>query len=292
VQTEAQGPGRLRIGELSRRVGVSPELLRAWERRYHLLSPARSEGGFRLYSEEDARRVAHMLEHLAAGISAAEAARLARAEPGVDRPDADGGPLTDDLGEGLRRAFDAFDEVAAQALLDRALADFTLDTVLRDIVLPYLDELGERWARGDATVAQEHFATSLLRGRLLGLGRTWGAGGGPRALLACVPGELHDLGLVCFGLALRAHGWRITYLGPDTPLSSLAATADLIRPAIVVVNVVVVSLHSDARGELAALAGSHRLAIAGAGADARLAESIGAELLEGDPLTAAAWVGS
>src|SRR5271167_2381004 len=67
------GP-RLRIGELSRRVGVSPELLRAWETRYGLLSPARTAGGLRLFSEHDERRVLLMRRHIAAGLSASEAA--------------------------------------------------------------------------------------------------------------------------------------------------------------------------------------------------------------------------
>src|SRR5512134_638137 len=69
--------GYLRIGELSRRTGVAPELLRAWERRYGLLRPARSEGGFRLYSDADERRVELMRLHLRRGLAAAEAARLA-----------------------------------------------------------------------------------------------------------------------------------------------------------------------------------------------------------------------
>ena len=82
----------------------------------------------------------------------------------------------------------------------------------RDAGPPYLHELGERWAHAKASVAQEHFASVLPRA----LARDWGRGRGPHALLACVPGDQHDLGLICFGLALRAHGWRITYLGADT----------------------------------------------------------------------------
>ena len=93
--------------------------------------------------------------------------------------------------------------------------------MLRDVVLPYLRDLGERWERGEATVAQEHFASNVLRGRLLGLARGWGRGSGPRAVLACAPGELHDLPLIVFGLVLSARGWVITYLGPDTPISTI-----------------------------------------------------------------------
>jgi MerR family transcriptional regulator, light-induced transcriptional regulator len=83
--------------------------------------------------------------------------------------------------------------------------------------------VGERWQDGRLSVAQEHFATNLIRGRLLGLARGWGAGSGHRAVLACVPGELHDIGLIVFGLCLRERGWRITYLGADTPPLSVAA---------------------------------------------------------------------
>ena len=86
------------------------------------------------------------------------------------------------------------------------------------------------------SVAQEHFASALLRGRLLGLARGWGNAGSPLALLACVPGDQHDLGLICFGLALRRHGWRITYLGPDTPLDTVGETARLLGPALVVLT--------------------------------------------------------
>jgi MerR family transcriptional regulator, light-induced transcriptional regulator len=73
----SEGLPVLRIGELSRRVGVNGHVLRAWERRYLLLQPVRSEGGFRLYTEADERRVRRMRDHLARGLSAAEAARAA-----------------------------------------------------------------------------------------------------------------------------------------------------------------------------------------------------------------------
>src|SRR6476659_8076246 len=76
----ATDPGPLRIGEFARRVGVNPELLRAWERRYGLLLPVRSSGGFRLYTADDGERVARMRQALDAGLSAAEAARVALQE--------------------------------------------------------------------------------------------------------------------------------------------------------------------------------------------------------------------
>ncbi|HEU4451358.1 MAG TPA: MerR family transcriptional regulator [Gaiellaceae bacterium] len=276
--------GRLRIGELSRRVGVSPELLRAWEVRYGLLRPTRSAGGFRLYSAADEARVRRMREYQEEGLSAAEAARLA-AEADGEAPAA-AGPAAPD-GSELVRSLDAFDEPGAQQALDRALAAVSLDTVLRDLLVPYLADLGERWEAGTATVAQEHFATSLLRGRLLGLARGWGQGTGPLAVLACAPGELHDLGLISFGLALRARGWRIAYLGPDTPVDTLLETAGSLGPDLVVVSATTpqrVSRLRDALGELARVA---PLALAGPGPKQALAESVGALLLADDPVTEA-----
>lgn len=286
--------GPVRIGELSRRVGVTPEALRAWERRYGILAPTRTEGGFRLYSEDDERRIRRMLQHLEEGLSAAEAARLARADPPA-RPslapatdDGSGAPTAAALGEQLRHALDGFDDVSAHSVLDRLLGSYPLESVLRDAVLPYLHELGDRWAHAQASVAQEHFASALLRGRLLALSRGWGHGRGPHALLACVPGDQHDLGLICFGLALRAHGWRITYLGADTPLLTLMETADLLQPALVVVSAAIPQLARSALGGLRELACVAPLALAGSGTDASIAETVGARWLNEDPVAAAA----
>src|SRR5690242_15840520 len=103
----------LRIGELSRRLGVSDHVLRAWETRYGLLQPVRTEGGFRLYSAADEARVRQMQAHLANGLSAAEAARAALAEDPSARPDVwltnTSEPITRELGAALRDALDAFD---------------------------------------------------------------------------------------------------------------------------------------------------------------------------------------
>lgn len=284
----------IRIGELSRRVGVSAELLRAWERRYDLLSPARTSGGLRLYGPDDERRVLRMREHLAAGVSAAEAARMARREPPTV-PTAPGTPheqgTADSVWAGaqLRQALDRFDEPAAHAALDRLLSGFSLQTVVHEAVLPYLHELGDRWeAMGDEIIAEEHFASALLRGRLLGLARGWGAGYGPLALLACLPGDPHDLGLICFGLALRANGWRITFLGPDTPLATVAETAGRLRPALVVLTAMIRPPSGVLGIDLAAITASAPLALAGRAVSEADAAAIGARFLSGDPFVTAA----
>jgi len=281
--------GVLRIGELSRRVGVSPEVLRAWERRYGVLRPTRSEGGFRLYSTADEDRVRRMLALQQEGLSPAVAARTAAAED--DGASAASALPAKALRQALGDALDRFDEGAANRAFDRALGMLTLDTLLRQIVLDYLTDLGERWSAGLASVAQEHFATNVLRGRLLGLARDWGQGGGPLALLACPPGELHDLGLICFGLALRARGWRIAFLGADTPIDTLKHTADALHPDLVVLTATTPRRLSSIRSELRELGGATRLAVAGAGTTQALATSIRAELLNGDPVNQAARIG-
>jgi MerR family transcriptional regulator, light-induced transcriptional regulator len=276
----------LRIGELSRRVGVSPELLRAWERRYRLLDPARTKGGLRLYSAEDERRVRAMQAHLENGLSAAEAARLASVGESAASAPRQGDAIPGGVEE-LREAFDALDADAAHAILDGLFASFTLETVLSDVLLPYLRELGERWRSGETSVAQEHFASNVLRARLLALARGWERGEGRIALLACAPGEQHDLPLIIFGLALRGRGWRIVFLGADTPVASIADTAERLRPALTVVNSVTSRGFRREADTLAMLAREHRLALAGAGAGEKLAESLGCSRLQGDPVAAA-----
>jgi MerR family transcriptional regulator, light-induced transcriptional regulator len=281
----------LRIGELSRRLGVSDHVLRAWESRYGLLQPARSPGGFRLYSEADESRVRRMQAHLAEGLSAAEAARAALRSTGPPsgRPEESAlpAPAVGDPGAALRRALDAFDEPAAQAALDRLLADLSIPAVLRDVVLPYLADLGERWQRGTASVAMEHFASNLIRGRLAGLARGWGSGRGPQALLACPSGELHDLALMMFGIVLHRIGWRIDYLGADTPAGELARAAGISRPDLIVLAATRPQTLEPLRAELAALARHAPLALAGAGATPRIATAVGARLMTGDPVTEA-----
>jgi DNA-binding transcriptional MerR regulator len=280
--------GLLRIGELSRRAGVSPELLRAWERRYGLLRPTRSPGGLRLYSAEDLERVHAMQRHLADGLAAAEAAALASGRPASDAGSRSFAP--DEARLELAQALDSFDEPRAQATLDRLLSAATVEATLSEVVLPYLRELGDRWERGEVSVAQEHFASNVIRGRLLGLSRGWGRGVGPVAVLACLPGEQHDLGLIAFGLALRSHGWRIAYLGSDTPLDTLEGAARALEPRLVVLSAATPERVRDAAPRLRDLATRYRVALGGAGAAGSDVAGLGILELGGDAVAEAAQV--
>jgi DNA-binding transcriptional MerR regulator len=287
--TPDTGP-RLRIGELSRRTGVRADTLRAWERRYGLLRPERTEGGFRLYGSADEARVRAMRARIEAGVSAAEAARLtvssAPAAEAAGDGVTEGEPLTASA-DALRVALEAFDDSGANAVLDEALSRLTLETVAEGVVLPAMRQIGNRWESGEISVAQEHFATGVIRGRLLSVARNWGAGTGPLALLACPPGESHDLGLISFGLVLHSRGWRITYLGPDTPIDTVSQALGDLHPDAIVLAALVSAPFEAAADQLSALASGGRLLIAGAGASPELAQRLGARVLDEDPVGAA-----
>ena len=286
--TPDPGPGYLRIGELTKRTGVSPELLRAWEQRYGLLQPTRTPGGFRLYSAGDEARVQRMQSLVSGGLAAAQAARLVLSG-GEPEPRTDSGsaaPLEEAAGN-LTASLDRLDEQAANSALDRLFSAYTVETVLQEVVLPYLHRLGERWEAGEVSVAQEHFASNLLRGRLLGLAQGWGQGQGPLAILACVPGEHHELGLLVFGVALRRRGWRITYLGTDSPIGAVADIARSLAPAVVVLLSINPDNFLDHAREIKELANQVPVMIAGTGATPQVARHTQTRLLDQDPVSAA-----
>ena len=285
--TLGPGPGYLRIGELAKRTGASPELLRAWEQRYGLLHPARTAGGFRLYGAEEEDRVRRMQGYVSGGLAASEAARLVLSGEPAQRTVSASATILDDEAGDLAESLDRLDEQAANTALDRLFSAYTVETVLQEVVIPYLHRLGERWEAGEVSVAHEHFASNLIRGRLLGLAQGWGQGRGPSALLACVPGEHHELGLLAFGVALRRRGWRITYLGTDSPIGAVADIARSLPPAVVVLLSVDPDNFLDHAREIADLAKRVQVVIAGAGATPELAGQTQTRVLDQDPVSAA-----
>ena len=133
-------------------------------------------------------------------------------------------------------------------------------------MLPAMGEIGRRWERSEVGIGEEHFASNLLRARMVALARGWGGGGGPLAVLACPPGEQHDLGLIAFGLALRARGWRIAYLGQDTPIEIAAGTAERLGARLVVLAASTAEALRPHVVELRGLAGLVALRLGGPGA--------------------------
>ena len=312
----------MRIGELAAKVGVSTHVLRAWESRYGLLRPVRSAGGYRLYGREDERRVREVITLRDSGVSAVEAARrvLAAERAGtsplegesVDEsahaaqsgaPGTQGdGTASDGTGRApsslrtdpqmlvaqLLDAVTALDEDRAHAVLDTAFVERSVESAIIDVLLPLFVRVGEMWELGRIGIAQEHFASSLVRRRLGALSLTWGVGTGPVAVLACPPGEFHDIVLLSFGVLLGRAGWRIRYLGPDTPVHSLAAAARLTQADAVVLACRRPSGFRAHASQLRRLGDDHPVWLAGRGATPRVLEEVQVRSLGGDLVAAVA----
>jgi MerR family transcriptional regulator, light-induced transcriptional regulator len=279
----------LRIGELSRRSGFSADVIRAWERRYDLLRPTRTDGGYRLYSADDLSRLRLMRHYLGRGIPTSQAAGLVHRVQ-TSALDANPGVPPGDVRKALRVLRDSlerFDDRPADRTLERLLGVFTPGAVLRDVVLPYLHEVGERWACGEATIAQEHFASNFLEGWMRTMARGWNRSGQYRAVLACVPDERHALGLMAFGLALHDLGWRITYLGADAPVPAVDHAARAVAADVVVLSAAEPATLATRLDDLRHLARTHAVAVGGAGATTNRSEWLASRSLPADLIVAA-----
>jgi DNA-binding transcriptional MerR regulator len=261
-------------------------VLRAWERRYGLFTPQRTDGGFRLYSAADVLRITEMKRLLADGVSANEAAQRITASPPGDTEPPPGPSLVEERRDALLDALRSYDEGSAHTVIDQLLMKYSIETVMQLAFLPVLAKIGELWERGQLTVAAEHFASNLIRRRLGALTRGWEDGVGPRALLACPPDEEHDLPLLMFGIALGNRGWRITYLGARTPGAELTRTAKELSPSILVLASPDPEAFRSITDVVRDLGDVCPVAIGGAGANAEFAEATGAFLLNGDPIAA------
>ena len=320
-------PPTMRIGELAAKVGVSTHVLRAWESRYGLLVPVRSAGGYRLYGHEDERRVREVIALRDQGVSAAEASRRVLATergaaPGPDEGydegrDGSGGASAgrgaggrggtasgagsneDSAPPGMRAdppmlvaqlldAVTALDEDRAHAVLDTAFVERSIESAIIDVLLPLFVRVGEMWELGRIGIAQEHFASSLVRRRLGALSLTWGVGTGPVAVLACPPGEFHDIVLLSFGVLLGRAGWRIRYLGPDTPIHSLSQAARLTQADAVVLACRRPTGFRGHASALRRLSEDHPVWLAGRGATPRVLEEVGVPNLGVDLIAAVA----
>jgi DNA-binding transcriptional MerR regulator len=188
----------------------------------------------------------------------------------------------------LLDAVTALDEDRAHAVLDVAFGERAVESAIIDVLLPLFVRVGELWELGRIGIAQEHFASSLVRRRLGAMSLTWGVGSGPVAVLACPPGAFHDIVLLSFGVLLGRTGWRIRYLGPDTPVHSLAAAARLTQADAVVLACRRPSgfrAHSTA---LRRLGQDHPVWLAGRGATPRVLEEVGVHHLGADLIGAVA----
>lgn len=183
----------------------------------------------------------------------------------------------------LLTALADYDEAAAERILDEVLERLDLDEAIASVLMPFLVEVGERWESGAISVTQEHFASHLVRSRLTASAvDVMPTEDGPTVVVACAPGERHDIAPLAFSVLMRRTGWQVRYLGADTPMADLAFACRRIQPDLVVVAASRRTAMVDAAPGVRRIAGQHPVAIAGAGTTRALARELRAVWLDGD----------
>ncbi|WP_237768229.1 MerR family transcriptional regulator [Serinicoccus sp. CNJ-927] len=233
-------PGvRYTVKQVAEATGIPAATLRAWERRYGVVQPQRSSSQYRLYDEEDVRRLTHMAELVRHGTPASLAATQVRsadaerAPTEAERRTGLGPPVAD-----LIRAAQRYDDTAVSQVLDRALAGVSFEQALEGWLMPALTELGRAWERGELDVSGEHFVSAAVHRRLASAFDAAGPNSGAQvALVGLPPGALHLFGTMGFAVCLRRQGIDVRFLGADVPHESWEHSVDALRPGGVVISV-------------------------------------------------------
>jgi methanogenic corrinoid protein MtbC1 len=220
----------LNIAAVAKRTGIPADTLRKWEQRYGVLRPTRSGGGHRRYSDIDVGRVEWLKARLDEGYRISEAAAML----GGGSLEAPKTPAK--LRDAIYEAVVASDLPRLRSLLDQAFAVQHISKTLNQVIAPLLTRAGEGWANGELAVAQEHVLSAEVRARLdpLAVSSASGARGG--AVLACAPGERHELGLMMLAALMRTDGWRVAYLGGDTPVDGALSMAESVHASVVCIS--------------------------------------------------------
>ncbi|HLM34862.1 MAG TPA: MerR family transcriptional regulator [Gaiellaceae bacterium] len=268
----------LNIAALARRTGVPADTIRKWEQRYGVLRPERTTGGQRRYSEEDVARVEWLKARLSEGYRIGEAATLLGSVP-LATP-----ASPDELREALAGAVVQNDLPSLIALVDQALALNQLEDALSDVLAPALAAVGESWEAGEISVAQEHLASGVVRAHLERLLADSRAAIRGTAVLACAPGERHELGLLMLAVLLRADGWQVAYLGADTPVGDAVALAEESGARLLCFSATMVESGDRVHDELAGrrLPEGLQVVVGGAGIEKEVARELGVRYLNGD----------
>jgi MerR family transcriptional regulator, light-induced transcriptional regulator len=220
------------IRDLVQRTGVNASTLRAWESRHGLLQPVRTQSGHRLYGQKDVQRVHRVQELLAQGISLGEIIPLL---DNASETSAESTPamLKNSLAASLSPAWQSyltetlsalelFSSERLDNLYNEACALYPIDIVTDKLMIPVLEQLGLRWDKRPGGIAEEHFFSAWLRNKLgARLHHASGLTRGRQMILACLPGEHHEISLLLAALGVLQHGYRVIYLGPDMPLAQL-----------------------------------------------------------------------
>ena len=278
---------KYRIQAVAQLTGLSPAVIRAWEARHRLVVPERTACGYRLYSDEDVRLLRGVQQLMTEGMALMQVAALGRPQilARYRQPAHESGPQGPRPAAGLRlqaqglfceriddilAAFAAFDGARAERLLGPALSALPPDLLCQHLLLPLLREIGERWHKGELSVAAEHFGVCLLRSKLLATLDVLRHQPADRQIIcACPPGEHHELGLLLFTLGAATEGWRTIYLGANLPFADLRDVVERTRADLVGLSIVQslppADLHQLLGQATAAVGGGVPLLIGGRG---------------------------
>lgn len=238
---------RYNIKAVVQQTQVNVSTLRAWEQRYGVPLPTRSDHGHRLYSQRDIEVIKWLKQCTEEGLAISQAVALLRdmsdpseASPRTVQPTtptlADSG--WPDLRTQLTDALLAANLRQAHLLVNTAVALFPTETLVLDLFQPILIEIGERWSQGDVCVAEERVVSNFVRQRLLGLMQIHAPfAHGPRLVAGCAPEEQHELGLVMFSLLMEQRGWDLVYLGQTVSTDGLGEFLARMAPALVCMSV-------------------------------------------------------
>jgi methanogenic corrinoid protein MtbC1 len=227
------------------RTGMRAVTLRAWERRYDLLTPFRSDNRYRLYSERDVGILRWVKSRVDSGLSISSAVAELRGMRKSSRwpePVPSIEPITPRKGAhppaqfatDLYTALVAQDEAATDGVLREVYAVFDVTTVCLEIITPALVEIGEAWHRGDIRIATEHFASNYLKGKVIALLQAYpNRRNAPFIMVGCAPTEQHEIGGLMVSVLLRREGYRVEYLGQDVPIEDLVDYAHYEHPAMI-----------------------------------------------------------
>lgn len=240
-RTEPRHPIRV----AAERSGLTPDTLRAWERRYEVVRPDRSDTARRLYSDADIDRLRTLQQLAGRGHSIGSIARLAPDElQALLAADPDGDPearATAAAHPALPRAVEAMvamDAPALRRILSRAALELGPAQLFDRVIDPFCSIIGERWASGAITTAHEHVVSVAMRSTLGGMLEALTADAdGPRILATTPAGERHELGALMAGIAAAAAGWRVHYLGPDLPAADIAAASRHLGTDVVLLSI-------------------------------------------------------
>ena len=216
------------IRAVAEMTGVNAVTLRAWERRYGLVKPKRTPKGHRVYSSDDIRLIREILQQLSMGMSIGQVARDISDSATTDQPDA--GDTWSRYRSSMIDAIVNYDNQGLDAIYNDAMALYPVEIVTTRLIMPLLEELGARWETARGSVAEEHFFSVYLRNKL-------GArfhhqnirNSGPKLVVACLPGEHHEFGILLFALMAHSKGYQVILLGADLPITELPHVVDRTR---------------------------------------------------------------